>query len=160
MNLTPVKKPREDISADVLGVAASQPSEKLLTPDPLSRHAAVTLKTTVNDKLPGPPAGGARAAVKVELLGDNSWWLGKRGEAYAWMDDSVESRSAAIEMRLSKLEKPIVDHLCAKHGEDVVEGVVGANAQTEVALCGRILCEEEGKLNERSLLLEGSRASC
>merc|ERR1719410_1380497 len=49
----------------------------------------------------------------------------------------------------------------ARHaGEEIVLGTVGVPTQAEAILCGRIVCEGlEGRLNERSILLEGSVAS-
>merc|ERR550532_3293677 len=49
----------------------------------------------------------------------------------------------------------------ARHaGEEVVLGTVGVPTQAEAMLCGRVACEGlEGRLNERSILLEGCRGS-
>eukprot|EP00746_Dinoflagellata_sp_MGD_P164188 gnl/MRDRNA2_/MRDRNA2_92675_c0_seq1.p1 gnl/MRDRNA2_/MRDRNA2_92675_c0~~gnl/MRDRNA2_/MRDRNA2_92675_c0_seq1.p1 ORF type:complete len:630 (+),score=114.79 gnl/MRDRNA2_/MRDRNA2_92675_c0_seq1:94-1890(+) len=132
-----------------------------LTPDPPPRHAEVVLKTSINEKLAGPPPDGATAAPEISILGDNSWHKSKdQSLPYSWMDDSVESRSNAADARLQRFEKLVVESLCQKYGEDVQEGQLGANSQAEVVVCGRILPEFEGKPNEQSLLLEGSRESC
>lgn len=151
----PVPVPDANIeppAADAAGV---------LTPDPPPRHAEVVLKTSLNEKLAGPPADGATAAPEISILGDMSWHKHKDQQLpYSWLDDSTESRSDAADAHLQSLEKQVVQSLCEKHGEDVQEGQIGVNSQAEVAICGRIVCEYEGKLNEHSMLIEGSRGSC
>lgn len=84
---------------------------------------------------------------------------------YDWMDESIEERAGHLDDRLAAMEADVAAELCARHatrcdGAPPPVGTVGAASQAEVVLCGRIACEGlEGKLNERSLLLEGSRAS-
>merc|ERR1719158_1522803 len=65
------------------------------------------------------------------------------------------------------MEGPMVEALCERHrpadgqeGEAPEPGIVGLPSQVEVVLCGRIACESlEGKMNESSMVLEGSRGS-
>lgn len=167
--------------ADQAGLAAPSPG----TPDTPAKRLQVSLRTSVNEQVlkPPPGEGAARVATTVEVLGDKSLWSSAKRRAYEWMDESLEERSACIDERLAAAEAGVVASVRARHlsaapaapaapaaggeggegGEAAAEveaGTVGVPSQSEVILCGRIACEGlEGRLNERSLLLEGSRAS-
>merc|ERR1740121_2303819 len=112
------------------------------------------------DVKPAPASEAARAA-SVELLGDRRVWDGPRRGTYAWMDESLEARSAERDQRMADFEGPLAEAMQQRHAdEEVVVGTVGVPAQAEAILCGRIVCEGlEGRLNERSMILEGTRAS-
>merc|ERR1719197_1991358 len=76
------------------------------------------------------------------------------------MDESIEERASRLDERLAAMEAKVTAELCNRHAEPPAVGTIGQITQAEVVLCGRIACEGlEGRLNERSLLLEGSRAS-
>jgi len=137
-----------------------------ITPEPPRKQLQVSLKSSVNDRIlikSAPGAAGAQTeAVTIQMLGDAKLWTGARGGAYAWMDESLEERAAERDRRLAEVEAELVAAVRARHPEleDLVVGVVGRPSQAEVVLCGRILCEGlEGRLNERAMLLEGSRSS-
>jgi DNA polymerase alpha subunit B len=153
------KRPR---GSDMGGVAAGA------TPEPPSK---VSVKSSVNENLKKPEQGSSvAAAAQIRLLGDRSLWMGKNGGAYRWMDESIEDRATAQDEALSAMEGPILAAVRARpaarlslgEGEtEVAAGTVGVASQAEVVLCGRLICEGlEGRLNERSILLEGSRLSC
>merc|ERR1719203_2242433 len=59
------------------------------------------------------------------------------------------------------MESDVIAALQAQRdGESLMVGQVGVPTQAEVAMCGRIVCEGlDGRLNERSMLLEGSQTS-
>lgn len=159
-DITPERKRSHKPVLEATAASEVASTESVMTPDPSPRTAAVTLKTSINEKL-HRLSPQERVAPDITVLGDTSWYTHKDGQQpYSWMDDAVESRSNACDARLQSFEKAIIESLCQKFGEDVQEGQVGANSQAQVALCGRILCEYEGKLNEQSLVLEGSRQSC
>lgn len=140
------------------------------TPECLPKPVEVSLKTSVNKHLTAQPAS---FVARVILRGDPTSWTGITGKGpYRWMDEAIEDRAAAQESRLIAMEGPLVSALLARPAaaearlssgdgeEEVATGVVGVQSQAEVVLCGRIVCEGlEGRLNERSILLEGSRAS-
>jgi DNA polymerase alpha subunit B len=139
------------------------------TPEPPSRPAPVSLKSSVNGQLQKPVLDNSMP-VQIRLLGDASLWTGEQsGRAYRWMDEAVEDRALAQDAQLSAMEGAIIAAVRARpsvrlslvEGEDeVAAGTVGVSSQAEVILCGRLVCEGlEGRLNERSILLEGSRAS-
>lgn len=136
------------------GLEAAAP---FATPESTPRPAHVSLKASLNGgKLEKP---GYLTAASVELLGDATLWSGGRGGAYAWMDEALESRSAARDERLAAMEGALAEAMQRRHGE-VVLGAVGVPTQAETVLCGRVVCEGlEGRLNERSILLQGSRAA-
>jgi len=108
-----------------------------------------------------PNLKSLQSAVTMELLGDSKLWTGSRHGAYSWADESLEDRAASRDARLANMEAAYTAVLCKRGSEDDIPvGTIGVPAQSEVVLCGRIVCEGlEGRLNERSLLLEGSRAS-
>mmetsp|Transcript_127417 Transcript_127417/g.220947 ORF Transcript_127417/g.220947 Transcript_127417/m.220947 type:complete len:619 (-) Transcript_127417:43-1899(-) len=140
------------------------------TPDPLPKPIQVSLKTSVNNQL---TTTAAAYAASVKLLGDPALWTGSTGRGpYRWMDEAIEDRAAAQDARLVAMEGPLISAVLARPAaeearmssgdgeEEVATGIVGVQSQAEVVLCGRIVCEGlEGRLNERSVLLEGSRAS-
>lgn len=156
---TPVPKRAREAEGDRI----SPPKE-----DSPTKTVAVSVKSSVNEHLM-KPAGSASAAAQVRVLGDESLWKGPKGGAYRWMDEAIEDRAAAHHAQLAAMEGQILEavrarpaaRLSVSEGEDEVQtGIVGVSSQAEVALCGRLLCEGlEGRLNERSILLEGSRAS-
>ncbi|CAK0868474.1 unnamed protein product [Prorocentrum cordatum] len=155
------KRLRTDRDRDLAGEA------EFVSPEPVKKpQYRFTPKSSVSggdpggEKREGPTAAEA-APAEVRLLGDPALWTGRRREAFSWMDESLEDRAAERDRRLSLVEGRIVAALQARRGgEGVGLGRVGAPAQAEVALCGRIVCEGlDGRLNERSMLLEGSRAS-
>jgi hypothetical protein len=138
------------------------------TPDPPSRSVRVTRKASVNEKLAKPTTDLAPA--QIRLLGDSALWTGsKPGRAYRWMDEAIEERASAQDAQLISFEGKVLEAVrarpCARlalgEGEDeIAAGTVGVSAQAEVVLCGRLVCEGlEGRLNERSILLEGSSSS-
>jgi len=137
------------------------------TPDPPARPIAVTRKSSLNEKLAKPTS--SVAATKVRLLGDEKLWTGKPGRAYRWMDETVENRVAAQDDQLVALEGQVLNAVrakpCARHAlgegdDEIAAGIVGVSSQAEVVLCGRLVCEGlEGRLNERSILLEGTQSS-
>jgi len=139
------------VNTTALGIGAAK------TPEPVK----VSLKSSLNDKLVVPPIGTQSNPVALELLGESSLWLDAKGGAYTWMDESIEDRAAAHDMRLASFEGPMLEVMHQIHAdEDITVGTIGVPTQQEVMLCGRIACEGlEGKLNERSLLLEGTKAS-
>eukprot|EP00930_Biecheleria_cincta_P070356 TRINITY_DN5799_c0_g1_i1.p1 TRINITY_DN5799_c0_g1~~TRINITY_DN5799_c0_g1_i1.p1 ORF type:complete len:749 (+),score=108.20 TRINITY_DN5799_c0_g1_i1:97-2343(+) len=100
-------------------------------------------------------------AACCKLRGDNELWTGDRHGAYTWMDEAVADRAAKREHRLQEFESRMAATLEALHSESgATLGMVGVPSQAETFICGRVLCEGlEGRLNERSILLEGSRAS-
>ena len=78
------------------------------------------------------------------------------------MVETAAERAARRDERLHELEPAIIAAMHASRpGEGVVAiGTVGVPSQADTVLCGRIVCEGlEGRLHERSMLLEGSRAS-
>jgi len=122
----------------------------------------VSLTKSLNSgNLSKTPTGATRAPVSVELLGDRQLWSGRRKGGYVWMDEALEDRAASRELRLTACEAKIAKAMLDRHpSEEVAVGVVGMPTQQETVLVGRIVCEGlDGKLNERSILLEGSRAS-
>lgn len=146
---TPIpKKPRQGEED------AGSPSR--LSPEPTPKPQ-VSRRTSVNEKLEKPQPGDVK--VTVQLLGDSSLWTGRRDGVYEWMDESIEERSRSQDLRLAEVEGLMTTAMLERHaGEELVVGVVGVPAQAELILCGRLACEGlTGKLNERSILLEGSR---
>jgi len=136
------------------------------TPEPPSK---VSVKTSVNEQLAKPQLGETATATQIKVLGDSTLWTGPRGGAYRWMDEALKDRAAAQDAQLTAMEDRIlaamrarpVARLSLTDGQDeVAAGTVGVASQAEVVLCGRLVCEGlEGRLNERSILLEGSQAS-
>merc|ERR1719253_223944 len=142
----------------------ARPSQS--TPESLPKPSLqVSLTKSLNSgNLSKPPTGGALAPVSVELLGDRQLWSARRNDrkgGYVWMDEALEDRAASREQRLTACEGQVAQAMLQRHaGEDIVVGSVGVPTQQETGLVGRIVCEGlDGKLNERSILLEGSRAS-
>ncbi|CAK0868470.1 unnamed protein product, partial [Prorocentrum cordatum] len=159
---------RLEAAADGLGPGPrSAGGAGLDSPPPVRRpQYRFTPKSSVSDGSSGDEKhedakGAPLPPAEVRLLGDPALWSGKRQGAYSWMDESLEDRTAARDRRLSTLEGHIVAALQARPGgEGIAVGQVGVPSQAEVAMCGRIVCEGlDGRLNERSLLLEGSRAA-
>lgn len=130
------------------------------TPDPLPKPPKVniTLKSSMNEKLAKPEASAKN--VRVELIEGS---MAEARQVYAFMDEPAEERAAAHDATLMAMEGPLAEVMCKRHseGEEAATlGVVGQPTQAEVVLCGRIVCESlEGKLNERSIMLEGSKAT-
>jgi len=138
------------------------------TPEPTSK---VSVKSSVNQQLIKPDSLGASGTgTEMKLLGDRQLWTGPNGRAYRWMDEAIETRAAAQDEHLTAMEGEVLAAIRARpaarlsltEGEDeVATGIIGATSQAEVVLCGRLACEGlEGRLNERSILLEGSQSSC
>lgn len=151
------KRPRQE-EEDQLEASTPEPPRKQLQ-GPL--RGQVSLKASVNDGIAIKSVGSA-APVKIEVLGDSTLWTGPRDGAFAWMDESLEDRAADRDRRLAEAEAGLIEAVRARHPEieDLVVGTVGVPSQAEVVLCGRILCEGlEGRLNERSMLLEGSKTA-
>eukprot|EP00397_Hematodinium_sp_SG-2012_P007491 GEMP01007537.1.p1 GENE.GEMP01007537.1~~GEMP01007537.1.p1 ORF type:complete len:545 (+),score=100.36 GEMP01007537.1:230-1864(+) len=69
----------------------------------------------------------------------------------AQTDMSSQRRAEAIDARIDTFRK-LIKLPCE-------EGEVGLSTRDEIALVGRILCEVDGKLNDQSMLLEGSRVN-
>jgi len=97
-----------------------------------------------------------------EVMGDANLWTGSKNGVYTWMDEPLKDRLQYQNARLESFEEGMLKLILDRHsGEEIVPGVVGVPVQSEVALCGRLVCESlDGKLNEQSILLEGSRLSC
>jgi len=75
------------------------------------------------------------------------------------MDETVAERAAKRDERLQELETPMIAAAQSGH-PGLAAGIVGVPSQAEAVISGRIVCEGlEGRLNERSMLLEGSLAS-
>jgi DNA polymerase alpha subunit B len=146
------KKPREAESAD------GNPARG--TPDPLPKPLQVSLKSSFNEKLEKPTVPLPIPAV-VKLLGNEALWIGHRHGSYTWMDESLADRAARRDERLQDFEGHIIAAVQAKKSGEAIEvGTVGVPRQADTLLCGRLACEGlEGRFNERSMLLEGSRAS-
>jgi len=152
------KRARDDERKEVVGeeVPASG------TPDPPPKPLRILLRSSLNKgNLPKPVTATVHNPVTIELLGDNKLWAGGRKGTYRWADEPLEDRSACRELRLVSMEASVGAAMCKRHENEEVEiGTIGLPAQSEVVLCGRIVCEGlEGRLNERSILLEGSVAS-
>lgn len=126
---------------------------------PVEQTLPVSLKTSINAGKLGKPTTSRTTSFK--LLGDEKLWTGDSNGAYTWMDEAVADRAARREERLQEREPRIAAALEARHSQDgATLGTVGVPSQAETFICGRILCEGlEGRLNERSILLEGSHAS-
>ncbi|CAD7956051.1 unnamed protein product [Amoebophrya sp. A25] len=85
---------------------------------------------------------------------------------YTFLDVDPEKRALATNARLEEMET-LLRLRIAEDDENVQEGAVGeeAHVSQEKSLVGRVLCDDDGagitqaKLNESSLLLEGSRKS-
>jgi len=72
------------------------------------------------------------------------------------MDEAISERAVRRDERLQEWEA-IVTATLQRQAEEAVVGTVGVRSQVETILCGRISCEGlEGRLNENSMLLEGS----
>lgn len=132
------------------------------TPECPRKQLKVSLKLSLNEGIAvkGTGLGVATAPVKLEVLGDPKLWTGPRRGTYTWMDEALEDRATERDRRLVELEVQLAEAMKRRHLEleDVVVGVIGVPAQAEAILCGRVVCEGlEGKLNERSILIEGSR---
>mmetsp|Transcript_18414 Transcript_18414/g.52841 ORF Transcript_18414/g.52841 Transcript_18414/m.52841 type:complete len:624 (-) Transcript_18414:216-2087(-) len=157
--VTPDPKRLKDARGDAL---LSEP----VTPEMHKKRWQISVKSSVNDTIAiakGPAAAEAGAAlterVAVQVLGDKALWTGPRQGAYAWMDESLEDQAAYREARVTEAEADLLEAVRARHPEleAVVLGRIGLPAQAEVVLVGRIVCEGlEGRLNDRSMLLEGS----
>ncbi|CAE8639127.1 unnamed protein product, partial [Polarella glacialis] len=149
--------PKRMREADILS-EAGMPARG--TPDPPPKHLQVSLKSSVNvGNLEKPSLS---SAASFQLLGNSELWTGTRQGAYTWMDEALPDRAARRDEQLQEMEGLVVAAVQARRtGEGVAAvGTVGVPSQAETVLCGRIVCEGlEGRLNERSMLLEGSRAS-
>jgi len=98
-----------------------------------------------------PSAAGGSAPVHVVNVVEHD---------YRWMNCTIAERAQAVSRRLEKLERKMVSDVAAQvmvSDPDVVQAQVGQITQASVVLCGRIVCDAEGKLNEHSMILEGSR---
>eukprot|EP00434_Breviolum_minutum_P027810 symbB.v1.2.024596.t1/scaffold2341.1/size81865/4 len=141
--MTPVtKRTREAVVADL---DAGTPA-----PPPKPTHQ-ISVKSSINTgKLEKIQLS---QTADVKLVGDQ--WTGGR-EAYRWMDETLSERAARRDERLQEWEASITSTLHKQVTEAVI-GTVGVPSQVETILCGRIACEGlEGRLNEHSMLLEGS----
>lgn len=129
--------------------------------EPPRKKIDLTLKSTLNSQVLTKstlPVGDTT----VEVVGDPKLWTGPKRGAYTWMDETLEDKAGERDKQLAEAEEGLVAAIRARHPEieDLVVGTVGVPAQSEVVLCGRIWCEGlEGRLNERAMLLEGTRAS-
>merc|ERR1719361_2119894 len=108
-----------------------------------------------------PTTKSALVALSIEQLGDSTLWGGAKNGAYRWMDETLEERATVRDARLASLEAIIAADVLKRRVEsDLTLGTVGVPTQSEVLLCGTVVCEGlEGRLNQRSMLLEVSRAS-
>mmetsp|Transcript_43202 Transcript_43202/g.78591 ORF Transcript_43202/g.78591 Transcript_43202/m.78591 type:complete len:597 (+) Transcript_43202:81-1871(+) len=134
------------------------------TPDPPPKPVQVSTKATFNEKLVVPPPEPQSARLEVQLLSDIDLHSGKRpGLPYTWMDESIEHRAELRRMRWQSLEEELVAASRTEAGdEELAVGSFGETVQSEVVLVGHIVCDGlEGKLNERSLILQSSsRRGC
>lgn len=144
------------VAAAAEETAAKRPREE----DDGGGAAAASAATGGETAVEEASAQGA-TPLAVEVLGDPKLWMGGPSGTYLWMDEALEDRAAERNARLLRWQRGLVEAMRSRHPdlEEVVIGAVGAATQAEVVLCGRIVCESlEGKLNERSLLLEAPRA--
>lgn len=125
------------------------------TPTPPSKPShQISVKSSINtgnlQKIP------LSSTANVKLLGD-CFWTGQDGQsAYTWMDEALSERAIRRDERLQEWEAPITS-LLQQRVQEAVIGAVGVPSQVETILCGRIACEGlDGRLNEQSMLLEGS----
>eukprot|EP00747_Dinoflagellata_sp_TGD_P164633 gnl/TRDRNA2_/TRDRNA2_184826_c0_seq1.p1 gnl/TRDRNA2_/TRDRNA2_184826_c0~~gnl/TRDRNA2_/TRDRNA2_184826_c0_seq1.p1 ORF type:complete len:621 (+),score=103.70 gnl/TRDRNA2_/TRDRNA2_184826_c0_seq1:52-1914(+) len=155
---TPNPKRQRDAQSELTG-EDGVPSRG--TPDPVPMPLHINVKLSVNEHLSKPAGSGLRSPVAVKVLSESAMWTGRKSGAYQWMDEGIEERMASHDARLTELEGQMVAALTARYpDQDLAVGTIGVPVQSEVVLCGRIQCEGvDGKLNERSMLLEGSRAS-
>eukprot|EP00403_Amphidinium_massartii_P014638 CAMPEP_0178411582 /NCGR_PEP_ID=MMETSP0689_2-20121128/21566_1 /TAXON_ID=160604 /ORGANISM="Amphidinium massartii, Strain CS-259" /LENGTH=631 /DNA_ID=CAMNT_0020032787 /DNA_START=68 /DNA_END=1963 /DNA_ORIENTATION=+ len=156
------KRPRED--APLSSVATEQMGEPARgTPDPPPKPVQVILKASLHDKLVPQPSSSSPQKLQdsdVILMGDPSLWTASRpGMAYAWMDESIAFRAEQqLSRRLLLEEELVLSTRAAANEEEVPLGIFGSTMQSEVVLVGQIMCDGmDGKLNERSLILQGPR---
>mmetsp|Transcript_35103 Transcript_35103/g.72151 ORF Transcript_35103/g.72151 Transcript_35103/m.72151 type:complete len:578 (-) Transcript_35103:87-1820(-) len=75
--------------------------------------------------------------------------------SYRWINETIAARAAHRDERLQEWEALVVSELQMRAPE-VAVGTVGVPCQSESILFGRIACEGfEGRLNDRSIMLEG-----
>jgi len=152
------KRTREEERKEVVGEEAPASG----TPDPPPKPLQVSLRSSLNKgNLAKPASPAVQVPVKIEMLGDKKLSASGHDSIYRWADESLEDRSGCRELRLISMEAAIGAAMCKRHENEEVEmGTIGLPAQSEVVLSGRIVCEGlEGRLNEKSMLLEGSVAS-
>ena len=82
-------------------------------------------------------------------------------EEYRWMNTPLDKRAgemnARVEYMEDLLEKYALENARRKEGEPELEvAPVGRPCVSTVIVIGRVCCETTGKLNERSVMLEGS----
>ncbi len=82
-------------------------------------------------------------------------------EEYRWMNTPLEKRALAIDQRVEDMEDRLEKHALAvarrREGEaELAISPVGRPCVSTVIVIGRVCCETTGKLNERSVMLEGS----
>tara|TARA_B110000305_G_scaffold80701_1_gene90668 strand:+ start:181 stop:1785 length:1605 start_codon:yes stop_codon:yes gene_type:complete len=115
-------------------------------------------KTELNPHLPAPVAGsGARTgknAHAVEVTVQHSAH-GELNETRRFMRDRVADKVDMIETRLVSFQKQVE----ANHPGLRCGAAVYAASQDDVTVVGRVVCDSEGKLNEHSVMLEGSIAT-
>mmetsp|Transcript_9509 Transcript_9509/g.20976 ORF Transcript_9509/g.20976 Transcript_9509/m.20976 type:complete len:592 (-) Transcript_9509:61-1836(-) len=98
-----------------------------------------------------PSAAGGAARIQVVNIVEHD---------YRWMNCTIAERGQALSRRLENLERRMLSDVAAQvmvSDPDVVQAQVGQITHASVVVCGRIVCDAEGKLNEHSMILEGSR---
>jgi len=155
------KRLKEDPQADVQVIQAPVPTE----PAKSSLHKGgrpleVSLKKSVNSDIVLLASDKAQPAA-VQVLGDKSLLEAgtKRCTAYTWMDEPLNDRKDVQDARLRAFGAKVASAVQAQHADaNLSVGAIGVPVQSEVVLVGRVVCEGlEGRLNERSILLEGCR---
>mmetsp|Transcript_98020 Transcript_98020/g.204456 ORF Transcript_98020/g.204456 Transcript_98020/m.204456 type:complete len:651 (-) Transcript_98020:411-2363(-) len=157
LNQSPAAGGADDLAHVTPAAKRSRQDDLNITPDFTKKTVEVSVKSSTNEQI-ALKTSELFHPVAVELLGDAKLWSGERHGTYTWMDESLEDQAMDRDRRLAELEQGLCDTLKNRHPEleEFVVGVVGVPGQAEVALCGRVLCEGlEGRLNERSMLLEG-----
>lgn len=158
---TPVKRLRLDNESTTPGQVTNAADQEPAVAEPPRKTLEVTLRSSLNDRVVTQRVGPAVPAM-INVLGDPKLWQGTRNGRYTWMDESLKDKGDERDKRLAEAEDGLIEAMRKKHPEieELVVGVIGVPSQAEVVLCGRVLCEGlEGRLNERAMLLEGSRIS-
>jgi len=157
--LPEAKRAKDETHADAQVIQTVVPKESASSsPDRAQRPLEVSLKKSVNSNIVLLASDKAEP-VAVEVLGDKSVLDSgsKRRSAYAWMDEPLNERKEIQDARLQAFGAKVAAAVKARY-PDANLGTIGVPAQSEVILSGRVVCEGlEGRLNERSILLEGCR---
>jgi len=160
------KRVKDDSQADVQVSQVPDAKEPVpkepasSSPDRARRPLEVSLKKSVNSDIV-LLASDKSQPVTIEVLGDKTILEtgSKRRAAYAWMDEPLNERKETHDTRLQAFGAKVASAVQARHPDaNLSVGTIGVPVQSEVVLSGRVVCEGlEGRLNERSILLEGCR---